>query len=57
MSMRHFLVPLLLAALGFAVGQVVPGLGMGVVILGTFIWIGIEQRRAKRLGLTCNKGR
>jgi hypothetical protein len=57
LSWRHFLVPLLLAVLAFAVGQLVPGLGVFVVTLGSFIWIGMEQRRAKSLGLTCNKGK
>jgi uncharacterized membrane protein len=49
LSMRHFLVPLAIAALAFFIAQVLPGAGIFVALLGSFIWIAREQRRAKRL--------
>ena len=47
---RHVLVPLLPAALAFAVAQPVPGFGIFVVLGGTFIWMTLERRR-QRLGM------
>jgi hypothetical protein len=52
LSMRHFLVPLAIAALAFFVAQVLPGAGIFVATGGSFIWIAHEQRRAKRLQIT-----
>jgi hypothetical protein len=57
LSMRHFLVPLLIAALAFAVGQSLPGFGVLVAVGGSFIWIAMERRRAKMLGLTCQQNK
>jgi len=50
MRPKHFIVPLLLVALAFAVGQVAPGFGIFVALGGSFLWMGLEQRRAGRIG-------
>ena len=52
---RHFLVPLLLAALAFAVGQVLPGMGIFVAMGCSFVWIEVERRGAGNIpSLACN---
>jgi hypothetical protein len=57
LSMRHFLVPLAIAALAFFVAQVLPGAGIFVALFGSFIWIAHEQRRAKHLQVGCCRSR